>query len=264
MNMTPADMIRLHFQQVSFSGFLTARGAVVYPADKTGKPAAKLTDESFHIKNRDQLKHFLARDFSRFVFRPADAGLVAFDLDTKDGKNGPAEFIRLTGIDPEAGFYVRTPSGGLHIYFFAGGQDYVSAQLPGGIDIKYRALLTIPGSRSNKGKYQAHGYPYQIKKLPESVVKISPVKKQVTTPQPEPATGEALGLDRIMDTLLKQGESYAAGNRNYFSFQFSKFARKQRHRPDDVQEYLSFLVNNDFQQRELSATINSAFSRGRK
>lgn len=66
------------------------------------------------------------------------SGLVVIDLDTKKGKDGPAELHRLLtelGIELPKTYAVKTPSGGRHLYF----------RSPPGVEIRLSASQVAPG-----------------------------------------------------------------------------------------------------------------------
>lgn len=240
--------------------FLHDAGAPIYPATPEGRPLGKITPE-IEIKDGAGLRDYERRGVRRWIFRPADAGLVGVDLDRKNGKNGLVEFIATAGIDPRAGFHVLTPSGGIHLYFLSGGGDYVSSEIRPGVEIKSRAFITLPGSESGKGEYRGIGSPADIQVMPEKL-RDALHTRQATTTQALPRD-ENISLDKIADTLQRQGLAPIPGNRNRYAFQFSRFARKQGHRPGDVQAFLSQLAAGDFTRREIQAAISSAYRGGR-
>jgi len=231
--------------------------AAVFPATPQGKPIAPITPD-IEIRDRETLLFwYQKRNIRRFVFKPCDSGLVGIDLDEKNGKSGIREYYHITGSDPREGFFVTSPSGGLHKCFYSS-EDFVSCEIRPGIEIKSRAFITLPGSRSHKGVYTPHGNISEISTLPESLKKIIPVRN--THPVHEPVTNAAnLGLGDIVNILNRQGYVPAAGNRNQYAFEFSKFARKQGHSPDTVREYLCQFSGADFTQREINATVSSAY-----
>jgi len=236
------------------------RGGYVLPATLDGKPLFKDIPEHRITDRAGLMDSYNNKKIRRFIFRPYTAGLIGIDLDLKNGKDGLKEIIAIIGYDPRDNYHVLTPSGGVHIYFFSDNRDYVSLELKPGLEIKYRAFITIAGSESNKGKYIAHGDPENISPLPESLIKIIPVRNNTNTPALyTPRTGNNVSLNKIFDVIQKQGISPEQGNRNNFSFQFARFARKQGHRPDEIIKFLSFLNSSDFSNREIQAAVNSAF-----
>lgn len=80
--------------------------------------------------------------------------LFVLDVDTKGGKDGMASLAAL-GI-PTDTFTVRTPSGGLHLYFDPQGEEFASAveQLGPGLDVRsWHGLAVAPGSSIDGREY---------------------------------------------------------------------------------------------------------------
>ena len=82
---------------------------------------------------------------------PASIGCMVVDLDVKGGKNGIAEFDRLskqhTGRPAPPSKTVRTPSGGLHLWFTGTVEkDGAAGALGLGIDIKCHGYVVMPPS----------------------------------------------------------------------------------------------------------------------
>jgi len=240
---------------------ILATGAPVYPATASGRPWRTLGPD-IEICDRLTVAAWCRRGVQRLVFRPYDAGMVGIDLDRKNNKDGLQAYITLTGSDPRDGYHVTTPKDGLHLFFWnPDGVDFVSCELRDypGIESKNRALFTVPGSRSDRGQYLAHGDPSTIGALPEALLRVMPVRQAVQAPRPIPRTGEALALHRINDILQKQGLTPAQGQRNRFCFELARYARRQGHNPDAVLSFLQPLTSGDFPSFELRATVNSAF-----
>lgn len=104
------------------------------------------------------------------------SGLVVVDLDTKKGKDGPKAFQALLdelGIAAPETYTVRTPSGGLHLYFRAppGVEIRLSAsQLADGVDIRaWGGLVVAAGST-------VEGVPYEV----ISDAEIAPLPPELT------------------------------------------------------------------------------------
>ena len=82
---------------------------------------------------------------------PASIGCLVVDLDVKGGKDGIAEFDRLsiqhTGHPAPPTRTVRTPSGGLHLWFSGTVEkDGAAGALGPGIDIKCHGYVVMPPS----------------------------------------------------------------------------------------------------------------------
>jgi len=247
--MTPSDLI--------FS-----RDGYLLPATPDGKPRFRDTEEH-RLRSRGQLAAEYRNGVRRFIFPPSSARMVGVDLDVKGGKNGIETFRETTGVDPRDGFHTKTPSGGVHVYFFTDGIDYVSAEIRPGIEIKGRAFITLPGSRSDRGSYTPHGDPAEIRDLPAALAAILPVRRPEPEPLPaRPANAEVLPLARIFETVVSQGTAPLAGSRNQFIFSFARFARRKGHSREAVVQYLSSFASADFSTREIWSTVRSAWRGG--
>lgn len=82
---------------------------------------------------------------------PASIGCTVVDLDVKGGKNGIAEFDRLsmqhTGRPAPSTRTVRTPSGGLHLWYTGTVEkDGAAGALGLGVDIKCHGYVVMPPS----------------------------------------------------------------------------------------------------------------------
>lgn len=87
-------------------------------------------------------------------------GLVVIDLDVKEDQNGLETFKDIDFLDECADTYrVRTPSGGLHLYFHAEGTFRNSVRLLGpGVDVRADGgFVVAAGSASSTGQYSEHG-----------------------------------------------------------------------------------------------------------
>lgn len=246
----------------TLSDMIFARGGYVLPATPDGRPQRKDTDEN-RIRTRGQLAAEYRSGTRRFVFPAAAARMLGVDLDMKSGKYGIATYRDITGVDPRDGFHTKTPSGGVHVYFFTDGIDYVSCEIRPGVEIKSRAFITLPGSRSDRGVYIPHGDPAEIGDIPAALAAILPVRRTEPEPLPaRPANGETLPLARIFDTVVSQGTAPLAGSRNQFIFSFARFARRKGHSREAVVQYLASFASADFSVREIWSTVQSAWRGG--
>lgn len=245
---------------MTFSDMIFSRGGYVLPAHPDGRPRFRDLDEN-RIRSRGQLATQYRSGVRRFVFPPASARMVGIDCDEKNNKHGVGVFRETIGTLPE--FYIETPSGGRHFYFFTDGTDYISAEIRPGIEIKGRAFITLPGSRSDRGAYTPHGDVSEIVELPAALAAILPVRRTEPEPLPaRPAKVEALPLHRIFETVVNQGTAPLAGSRNQFIFSFARFARRKGHDPESVVRYLSSFAAADFSVREIQNTVRSAWRGG--
>ncbi len=187
--------------------------------------------------------------------------MVGIDCDEKNNKHGVEVFREIVGAPPE--FYTETPSGGRHYYFFTDGRDFISAEIRPGVEIKGRAFITLPGSRSDRGSYTPHGDVSEIGDIPEALASIIPVRRPAPGPVPvRPANAEVLPLHRIFETVVSQGTAPLAGSRNQFIFSFARFARRKGHDAEAVVRYLASFASADFSVREIQNTVRSAWRGG--
>ena len=105
----------------------------------------------------------------RFYFIPEAAGLLCLDIDRKPGKpDGLKELYKLFPKDtlPQAlqdierffPCYVKTPSGGYHLYFKYSGSAIRKTDLCPEVEIKHgKPGLTAPGSKKENGSYILYG-----------------------------------------------------------------------------------------------------------
>ena len=242
---------------MTFTDYIFDRGGYILPASPDGKPICRDIEKN-RIRHRAGLMRWYNKGIRRFIFRPYTAGLIGIDLDYKNNKNGWLELQKIYPCELKNLFHVHTPSGGLHLYFAVDKTNYISCEILPGVEIKSKAFLTLPGSVSDKGNYTAIGDPSKISGLPYEIQKLIPVRKPETQITYKP-TESNLELSKIYDVLCRQGLSPEQGNRNNFSFQFARYARKQGHQPGEVINFLSFLNSADFSQREVQACVNSAF-----
>jgi hypothetical protein len=243
---------------MNFTDYIISRGAYILPASIDGKPKFKDIPEN-RITDRERLLYYYKHGFKRFIHRPYSAGLIGIDIDVKNGRNGWKSLQEIYKYDLKNQFHVMTPSGGLHLYFTVDRTPYISCEVLRGVEVKSKAFLTIPGSVSAKGDYIPVGDPESISGLPGELHKIIPVRNDNPAPVYTPRTGDNISLNKIYEVLCRQGLTPTNGARNQFCFQFSRYAKKENKQPDEVQNYLSFLISSDFSQREIQACVNSAF-----
>jgi len=250
MNSIPADM-KYHVD------FLIKRGGYMLPSAIDGKPLLK-DEHKNRIKDFEKLSFWINKGVKRFNTRPAAAGLLALDIDNRNGRNG-FNYLEALDIDYKNYFYTTTPRGGIHLYFFSDGRDYVSLELKPGLEIKSQSYITIPGSVSAYGKYHSIGNPLSIKPIPPQLAGCLPIRSLYQEPT-APPRGD-LALNKIYDILCRQGMTPANGNRNRFCFEMARFSRKQNHSAESIINYLAFLQAPDFSIREIQAAVNSAYRR---
>jgi hypothetical protein len=253
----------MKFTDRAFILFLFARGAILYPATADGRPLRKIS-ESLAIRSMAELEKWISRGITRFIFRPCDAGLLGLDADRKNGKDGVVELIAMIGVEPL--FYIMTPSGGRHYYFLTDNQDHVSAEIRRGLEVKSRAFITVAASVSNKGEYVAHGSPSDIGPIPAGLMPHLVIRDERREPAGDIIRrfNGSMTLDRIACILQGQGISPVKGGRHQYAFQFTRFAKKRGHTPDEITGYLLHeMAGSGYGRGDIRATVQSLFRGGR-
>lgn len=242
----------------------------------TGDRVPRDKDKPYNrITNHEQLERAIDCGTACFIDRPESWNGVGIDLDRHSaGVDGVKIFKELTGINPlSLPYYTETPGNGLHLRFHNDNNTkYVSAEIaPGtGIEVKQSALLVCPGSVTKKGIYIPHGNPADIPVMPESVKKILKVKNPCPDIRQTPryvdyvGRSSSLPMTKIVDVLIRQGARPERGGRGVFTFQFSRYSRRQNYSPDET---LNFLLNffngcydESFTPSNIRATVRSAFN----
>lgn len=125
------------------------------------------------IDSLQGLKYWLDRNITRFIFTPKETGLLCIDIDRNhgdgiDGVNNFYSWLKKNGLesipyfkDIDAGTfpaYVKTPRGGLHLYFSCKADLKTFSKIVPGVEIKYNGEnLTAGGSVKNNIIYSLHG-----------------------------------------------------------------------------------------------------------
>jgi hypothetical protein len=219
-------------------------------------------------------------------FEPGQAGFVCLDLDRNhangaDGLAGLLASVRRAFTivpsyfqDIEGGSfpcYVKTPSGGVHLYFrYTGGQRLgTKYQALPGVDFFHLGSMPFaPGSvKVGKPPYELYGSlkmaPMVPRKLLEAIG-IGEVKAKVNIPfvddarQVEQGEHGRVPLAWIKGDIEKKGRSKG---RNDFAFTFANYAKVCGYAEGEV---LAYLAGTCETEAELSATVHSAFRGKRK
>ncbi|WP_026107112.1 AAA family ATPase [Dyella ginsengisoli] len=150
--------------RASFANELAAEGFRVFRCRPRSKqPAAKRWPD-VATNNADTVREWFADDSHNIgvyagerIVGSLTRHMVVLDLDTKGGKDGPAALRALAA--PHGGlpdtFTIRTPSGGLHLYFHASRATGSNAGvLAPGIDVRgVGGYVVGPGSEVEGGTY---------------------------------------------------------------------------------------------------------------
>ena len=166
----------------------------------------------------------------RFYFIPEAAGLLCLDIDRKPGKvDGLKELYKLFPKDtlPRAlqdierffPCYVKTPSGGYHLYFKYSGKHIPKIDLCPEVEVKHgKPGLTAPGSRKENGDYVLYGvikdapplYGIIIDRINELLGKVETKAK---ANHHAAHSHKAMSGNRItLDTLAKEAADKYPGN----------------------------------------------------
>lgn len=198
------------------------RACKLFPCVPHGKEPA--TKEGWHIATDDpaQIAEWqrVNPDFN-WAVATGPSGLFVIDVDPA----GLDWWGRLLERDPEiraaveAAFQVRTPRGGLHIYFKGEGPSTAS-RIAEGIDTRGGIMrdgkivsggyVLLPGSKTDKGSYSALPGG-AINPLPEAIAKIIPERKKTDTLglEKRPDADQPRNVQWAMDLI----ENYVATGR---------------------------------------------------
>jgi len=99
------------------------------------------------------------------------SGLVVVDVDVKNGAKGMESLASLSGIDPT--LTVKTPSGGLHLYYLTAGPTRCRTGILPGIDIKADGgYVVAPGSVIDGKPYEWDDPEAHLINLPSTVIAL--------------------------------------------------------------------------------------------
>lgn len=131
---------------------LAARGYRVFPLQPGAKQPAIKDWPNLATSDPEQINRVWgARDFNIGV--ACGSGLLGLDVDMKNGKDGLAS-LKALGVDPE-GLVVKTPTGGLHVYYAGPDVSNSAGKLGLGLDIRSAGgFLVGPGSIINGRLYE--------------------------------------------------------------------------------------------------------------
>ncbi|MFT2692686.1 bifunctional DNA primase/polymerase [Clavibacter zhangzhiyongii] len=151
--MTRPDMARVALD-------LVARGYALFPVAAGTKAGQLLPSwKAASTTDPEQISTWWGVDYpdANVCIDCGKSGIVVIDLDVKAGADGIATWQALTeGIDLSAAPRVRTPSGGLHIYFAdaEGAWRNSAGKLGAGIDVRgVGGYVLAPGSLIGDGAY---------------------------------------------------------------------------------------------------------------
>jgi len=220
---------------------------------------------------------------TRFYFLPQSARLLCLDIDLKNGKDGIKEFYTwaetvagkprhllphfLQNIPDYFPCYVKTPSGGLHLYFSYTGEKIQKKTLTPdtpAVEIKHGAPgLTSPGSYKNGIPYVLYGEIENAPRLPPFILAaIELPKKKAPTYIPYNQQKKEWGKpswDKIKEWTEIDG---AGSGRNDKVFHLACHARNHRYTEAETISALHGEISLDgLPEREIETTVKSAFSK---
>lgn len=208
--------------------------------------------ENSRIDSIDKLRPYYDRGIRKYGTYVKDNNHVLIDLDRnhKDGADGVKSFYDYCHkeniyIPPwEEITHVKTPSGGLHLYFrYTGKKVFKSKAFLPGVDIKYKGIGYI-GSKKN-GSYRLYGdmgnTPILPVQLVERIEAHPPEDRPYSAAVPYRHPGEERGayaLNHVFEFTRKDCGEMVPGNLNYFDCVFIGKARKKGFSNSDIESYL--------------------------
>jgi hypothetical protein len=278
--------------------YISRSGIGVIPTyENTKHTLHSWKDETNFLYDYESVRNYWDKGFSWFQLHPQTMFLIVIDLDIKDGKDGlkamhevfqrylKGSFLPAYLIDVDKHpCYVRTPSGGYHLYFYHSRYDKkfksedVSKRLinnPGFEIIHYKHLITAPGSVREKGEYRLIG---NLDDAPHFPTVLYPLLTEYGVYKPKQnhrqlytantlgyrnnrlAGNKPLSLDDITRIIDRNGEYSPGTSRNGYCYAVANFARKKGFDSINVQSYLaSKFEAEDFKIGEIKDVIKSAF-----
>lgn len=132
-------------------------------------------------------------------------GLLGVDIDRKDGKDGMIAWRRIGGSDDT--LTVRTPSGGLHLYFWGADVSLSAGGLGDGLDIRsHNGFFVAPGSTIDGRAYEVV-QDVPMRRAPEAIVSLCRPAGQART---KDAAVPLVDLDTPVALALAQQRIAAA------------------------------------------------------
>ncbi len=221
-----------------------------------------------------------------FRYIPGEAGFLCIDLDRghEDGEDGPANFhviFRREGIVLPAVLkaldafpcYVRTPGGGIHLYFrYRGPRRYPHQYLAPAVEVFHHgSAMTAPGSEKDGRPYFLVGDLDAAPALPpiiERRLKLPADERPGQAPKPRFTYDrpdwerQPPPLDLVAEWAVRDGHYEG---RNRLCFEVARRARRPdyAYTPDDVIAFLQrFPAVDGLLAREIETAVHSAFKGG--
>ncbi len=227
--------------------------------------------------------YWINKGVRRFQFLPIANNLICIDIDRKKGKDGLRDLYQVFSKKKLAmpeyllditrhPAHTQTPSNGFHLYFrYVGKELYPKTNITPGLEIVHdNHLLTAPGSQKEGKPYLFFGdlnkapiFPYVLEEFVVEVNKKKKLKPSITWTYDNNNKQYAhMSLEKIEQTIIKQGRYSPESSRNEFAFAFAIFAKKKGYSEQEIEAYLANRMQaEDFTAREIQSTVRSAFKR---
>jgi hypothetical protein len=189
-------------------------GYRVFPSNQRKKPCVK--DPFGKSTNEEERIRFLFRNFPKAMTAIPTGpinGITVVDLDVKGGANGIASLRGLIDNLPPT-MVVRTPSGGVHLYFRTGSEAIPSSvgKLGPGIDIRGSGSNAIAfGSMAETGEYRwdhsVSGFTWRPAPMPTNLKEL--IYAAVSSGRTQPNSGH-----RYSDVGNRLNDPIVKGHRN--------------------------------------------------
>lgn len=209
---------------------------------------------------------------------PGRSDLVVIDLDNHeggaDGRKSFEQYLEANNLPLTATYTVKTPSGGLHLYYrYAGGLRSRNGVLPG-VDVKSNGGYVITeGSVSPRGKYTAVNPDTPIADLPEEWLPLlTGGRTQERGPEsstPDIVVGNVISpdtADKVAHArrIAADWPDVVVGERNHQLYQLAReWCRAGISRRKAYELYAEvgcMVIGLDPEAAEVTATIRSAYS----
>jgi hypothetical protein len=142
-------------------------------------PGTKIPPKGYKWRQRNITKEQIKKLKKEYNWAVRLKEITVIDIDTKQA-NGYAEFKKATGLDPEKikTYKVRTPSGGLHLYFKGESEQRIKG-VPS-VDLKSSGGYVLAPSSSIEGKKYECISKVNMLPLPAWIDKLKPKKPETS------------------------------------------------------------------------------------
>ena len=242
-----------------------ARGFRVFPLRPgTNEPYAGSDWVNTATTDAEAIKQeWLDRPFANVGVLTND--LIVLDVDCKDGKPG---FESLIELDlPLDTLTVRTPSGGLHLYFAGPNRANGVNRLGQGLDVRsFHGYVVAPGSSTAKGCYELVT-DAPLREAPDRLLAMLDApreRRQTQTPVAELDT--AWALQRATEYLSAEAPAPPEGGRNHALFKVATAVKDygvtEIYALNLICEYWNTRLGVPLEREEIEKTVGSAYANG--